>query len=126
MEVMKMLAMRMRRDKLSIGASGDDPFHLFSGKQCSLLPFLVFMPVETVSREQYPLSCACSLCFSVSRTPLSNNINTQHDQQEQQQSQSPLMEAVKMLTMKMTRESLKCLKMVRLAVQERGRGDRTK
>ena len=32
--------------------------------------------LETVNREQYPLRCACSLCFSVSRTPLFNNINT--------------------------------------------------
>ena len=37
MEVMKMLMKTMRRDKLSVGASGDDPFHLFSRKQCSLL-----------------------------------------------------------------------------------------
>ena len=50
-----MLMKTMRRDKLSVGASGDDPFHLFSRKQCSLLVFLVFMLLKLSIESSTPL-----------------------------------------------------------------------
>ena len=56
LEVMKILMMTMRRDKLSVGASGDDPFHLFSRKQCSLLPVLVLMLLKLSIASSTPLA----------------------------------------------------------------------
>ena len=78
MEVMKMLIMAMRRNKLNTRASGDGPVQILNRRQCP--PPLFWC---SYYRKQYPrylfLKSHYNLCFSVSRTLCFNNINNSNE-----------------------------------------------
>ena len=74
MEMMQMLVMTMRRDKLNVGF-WRRPCHSSIASSVPLLSFGVHA-LESVNRKQYPLIRSGSLCFTVSRPLLFSNINT--------------------------------------------------